>query len=298
MAPQNSLYLVDLYQVNSAYGGLDNTLSVNFNYRDQWGGITGHPRQFLVNAHLPVVIWNGGVGAFLKSDRLGGLSLTSAGVSYNRILKQESGVISFGSSLGITQARLDGSAIITPQGIYEPGLIDHQDLLLGNRLDRGIRLDYDLSLFIGHEKFDLGISISNLFFPDQGVGDTSIDNSKNITAIGRYPVRLLDMILYPSVLIKTDLQSYQTDLSCIAKSGNVFGGLSLRGYNSQSLDAVVIIAGIEFNRNYTLSYSYDVGLNEIGSFSGGSHELNINYNLNRLLGIGLPPEIIYNPRYL
>ena len=106
------------------------------------------------------------------------------------------------------------------------------------------------------------------------------------------------MILYPSVLIKTDLQSYQTDLSCIAKSGNVFGGLSLRGYNSQSLDAVVIIAGIEFNRNYTLSYSYDVGLNEIGSFSGGSHELNINYNLNRLLGIGLPPEIIYNPRYL
>ena len=137
-----------------------------------------------------------------------------------------------------------------------------------------------------------------MFFPDQGVGDTSIDNSKNITAIGRYPVRLLDMILYPSVLIKTDLQSYQTDLSCIAKSGNVFGGLSLRGYNSQSLDAVVIIAGIEFNRNYTLSYSYDVGLNEIGSFSGGSHELNINYNLNRLLGIGLPPEIIYNPRYL
>ena len=288
---------MDFYQVNSAFGGLDNTLSVNFNYRDQWGGITSHPRQFLVNAHLPVVIWNGGVGAFLKSDRLG-LSLTSAGVSYNKIFKQELGVISFGSTIGITQARLDGTSIITPEGIYEQGNIDHQDLLLGNRIDNGIRLDYELSMFIGHKKFDLGLSISNFFFPDQGVGSTSIDNSKNIKVIGRYPIRVADLILHPSILVKTNLRSYQTDLSCIAKSGNVFGGLSLRGYNSQSLDAVVIIAGIEFNRNYTLSYSYDLGLNEIGSFSGGSHEINIKYSLNRLLGVGLPPEIIYNPRYL
>ena len=106
------------------------------------------------------------------------------------------------------------------------------------------------------------------------------------------------MLLYPSLLLKTNFASYQSDLSCVAKSGNVFGGISLRGFNAESLDAVAIIAGIEFNKNYTLSYSYDVGLSQVGRLAGGSHEIHFNYNLNKLLGIGLPPEIIYNPRYL
>lgn len=247
---------------------------------------------------MPVVIWEGAVGAYLKSDQLGSLSLTSAGVSYNRILKRAFGVLSFGSSLGITQSGLDGSLIVTPQGIYSAGSIDHQDIILGTGIDRSVRLDYDLSLFLGHTKFDLGISLQNLFLPNQKLGSTAIDNGKNVKIIGRYLFRIKDLLLYPSLLLKTNFASYQSDLSCVAKSGNVFGGISLRGFNAESLDAVAIIAGIEFNKNYTLSYSYDVGLSQVGRLAGGSHEIHLNYNLNKLLGIGLPPEIIYNPRYL
>ena len=107
-----------------------------------------------------------------------------------------------------------------------------------------------------------------------------------------------DFIFYPTILLKTDFQSYQTDLSWLAKSGSVFGGISLRGYSPDSFDSIVILGGIVVNQNYTISYGYDLGLSSLRRVSQGAHEININYNLNKLIGLGLAPEIIFNPRNL
>jgi hypothetical protein len=84
----------------------------------------------------------------------------------------------------------------------------------------------------------------------------------------------------------------------LLKSGNIFGGCSLRGFNDNSFDSLVILGGLRLSAHYSVSYSYDVGINALKTATQGSHELHINYNLNKLIGIGLPPEIIYNPRNL
>ena len=84
----------------------------------------------------------------------------------------------------------------------------------------------------------------------------------------------------------------------VTYNDNIFGGASFRGYNSNSTDAVVIIAGYKLNERVTLAYSYDITLSELNRVSQGSHEIMLNYNLNKDIGKGRLPKIIYNPRFL
>jgi len=298
LKPQNSLYLIDIYQINSAYAGLERSLSVNVNYRDQWPGIDQNPSHMYLNAHLPLYLFNGGAGISIQRDKIGALSFNSLKISYNNIRKTHFGIISGGLGIGFTNSSLDGSLLVTPDGIYQGGNISHEDPILIEGLGSGTSLDYDVSVFLGMESIEIGLSFSNLLLPSFNIDEVQI-SSPNVTALFlRKTLSIRELVLLPSFLLKTDWKSAQTDLSCLVKNGSVFGGLSLRGYSGKSIDSAVIIAGIELNQNYTLSYSYDVGISKLKTVSQGAHEINLNFNLNKLIGVGLPPEIIYNPRNL
>lgn len=298
LKPQNSLYLIDIYQINSAYAGLERSLSVNVNYRDQWPGFDQNPNQIYLNAHLPLYLLNGGAGISIQRDKIGALSSNSLKLSYNNIRKTHFGIISGGLGLGFTNTVLDGGLLVTPEGIYQGGNISHEDQILSEGIQTGTRLDYDISLFLGMESIELGIGFSNLLLPNFNIDELQFSSPTATTIFLRKALSIRELVLYPSLLLKTDWKSTQTDLSCLVKNGSVFGGLSLRGYSRRSIDSAVLIAGIKLNQNYTLSYSYDIGISKLQTVSQGAHEINLNFNLNKLIGVGLPPEIIYNPRNL
>jgi len=100
-------------------------------------------------------------------------------------------------------------------------------------------------------------------------------------------------------MLKSDLQETQVEISTLVKyNDNIFGGASFRGYNNNTIDAAAFLAGIKLSEKITLAYSYDLTLSSYNSVSTGSHEILINYNLNRKIGAGIPPRIIHNPRFL
>jgi glutamine cyclotransferase len=106
-------------------------------------------------------------------------------------------------------------------------------------------------------------------------------------------------MIKPSVLVRADQTSVQTDIALMTEmSGSVFGGIGLRGYDSSSFDALVFTAGLTINDNYRLIYSFDTGLSNIKRVNQGTHELTLNYNLRKVIGAGLNPPVIYNPRNL
>jgi hypothetical protein len=89
------------------------------------------------------------------------------------------------------------------------------------------------------------------------------------------------------------------DFSLITRyNENIFIGASLRGYHSESLDAVALIGGFKLSEKITIGYSYDLTLSSLKTASNGSHEILLNYNLGKAIGKGRPPKIIYNPRSL
>lgn len=297
---QHSQYMFNKYQFNPAYAGFDRSLSITGMSRSQWATFEGAPTSQNLNAHMPFYIWNGGIGIQLHNQKLGAFTQSSLSLSYNYVYESPIGLFSAAVNLGILQSTLNGDELITPSGVYEGNTIQHNDALLSNQSITGASPIWGVSAYYIHDFFETGISISDIPTHTTSIGGIEIDRQSlvNWFVEANYPLTN-EIDLLPSVFVKTDFVQTQLDIAGIAEYRNqYFGGLGFRGYNANSIDAVIIYAGFKFNRKYRLTYSYDLGINGLRRFHEGTHEFVLNYNLQKIIGLGLPPKVIYNPRFL
>lgn len=286
---------------NPAYAGLDQSLSITGAFRKQWAGLEGSPSTQNVNAHMPLYIASSGIGINVENDILGAERNTAAMLAYNYQMPLGSGILSVGLAGGIIQRSLDGSALRTPGGDYsEPGVIEHNDNLLPLVEESTTLPTFDAGLFFQNEWLDVGISAKNLVESTAEFTTVSLQLKRNYFAIVDMHLEVNgSFTLHPSIFVRSDFIQTQTDLGVrIQYDGNIFGGASLRGYNSDSIDAVAIIAGFNLSSNLKLAYAFDVTMSDLNAVSNGSHEIMLNFNLNKKIGEGKPPNIIYNPRSL
>jgi len=297
---QHTLYMFNQYQYNPAYGGLDYSLSGSVHVRNQWQGLEQGPSSVLVNCHLPFYVWNGALGVQISSRDLGVFHYREATASYNYVLDLGNALWSNGARVGLSQLGIDGTAIITPDGVYTGGSVNHNDPLLPNSSIAGSGLSWQIGTYYKSDRLEMGGTLQGLPGNNIGVGSVTFNRSLHVTAFGQYRFQIFgEYEVLQSILLKSDLVNIQTDITSIMKiNGNVFGGIGLRGYSSSSLDAVSVILGAQLSKHITLIYSYDAGISGLRTVNDGSHELLINYNLQKAIGTGLPPKIIYNPRYL
>ena len=107
-----------------------------------------------------------------------------------------------------------------------------------------------------------------------------------------------NIVLHPSLLLKSDLVKLQGEISAIAAFGDIFkGGLAFRGIEPDSFDAVSILAGMDISRQLTLMYSYDFTLSNLRNAGSGSHELSVHYKIQDLLPTK-KGKATYSPRFL
>lgn len=296
---QYSQLAFNKYAFNPAFAGLDFSLSANIVYRNQWENLSANPSDIQINAHIPMYVWSGAVGGILERQSFGAFTQTSLSGSYNFITDTPYGLISFGGRLGLTQLTISGERIETPEGIYVGGF-SHNDPILLEGNDQGIGLKWDIGSFFYNKKIQVGVALANIPTTKVGLENTTYSQTTHINGYFQYNFAINEEIeLMQSILLKTDLNKIQSDISSLFKiNGNIFGGISMRGYSSRSLDALVLITGMKISDHYTLSYSYDIGLSGLRRGHEGTHEILLNYNLRKLIGTGQPPKIIYNPRYL
>ena len=308
-ANQYSLYMLNTYSYNPAYAGLDNSLSVTGVFRKQWAGLDGSPTTQNVNAHMPVYYLGGGLGINLENDEIGAERNASASISYNYMLPvSKTSIFSIGIAAGVVQKSLDGTKLRAPQGVYSdlepPFSIDHNDGFIPIGNTSVVTPLINAGIYFQNEKFEIGLASSNIAEPKASLEGTT--NVAEITYVRNYFANLAFdfeigriLTLHPSLLLKSDLVETQIEFSTIVTyNDNIFGGASFRGYNSNSFDAVVLLAGYKLNENLTLAYAYDITLSSLSDVSRGSHEIMLNYNLNKEIGKGKLPKIIYNPRFL
>jgi type IX secretion system PorP/SprF family membrane protein len=292
--------MLNKYRNNPAYAGLDFSLSATAVYRSQWAGIEGNPKTRNVNVHFPFYLINGAIGFNLENESLGAITNTLGTVSYSYVYESPIGLFAAGAKFGMFQKSLDGSKLRSPDGIYEGPDINHMDPNIPIGTESSIAPTWGIGAYYIHPLFEAGISIDNIISSPFNLGSATIDQKTylNLYVESRYEFDNY-FTLHPSIMIKSDFVETQISISSLIElNGKIFGGLGIRGYTPNTLDAVFVIAGWRFNEHYKLSYSYDIGLSSLRNVSEGSHEILLNYNLNRLIGAGLPPKIIYNPRFL
>lgn len=301
---QYSLPQLNKFQFNPAYAGMDYSLSVTAVNRRQWSGIYRTPETQSFNAHMPLYIASGGVGIKFENDILGSIRNLKLGLAYSYVMQFDRGILSIGLGAGIHQFTLNGTELRANGGFYEGNIIDHNDPRIPNTKESDLQPNLELGLYYIGDRFEGGVAISNIgpieFNLPTPNGDLKIANKPVGYAQAEYLVFIGDQVDFvPSLLFSTDLNSYQlSGLMSFLIAGRITIGAGWRGFNGNSLDAAIVTAGYKLNEHFDVHYAYDIGLSELASTSSGSHEIIIKYNLNKKIGAGSLPKIIYNPRYL
>ena len=299
---QYSMFMLNKFHWNPAYAGLDHSLSGTGVYRAQWDQLEGNPITQNINVHAPLYIFSSGVGLNLENDELGAERRTTATLAYNyQFAVGKKSIFSLGLSGGMAQRTIDGTKIRTPEGSYtDATVIFHNDDLLPISLVAASVPTFGAGAYFYSEKFQAGLAVRNINRPSADFDLITLQLSRAFffTADARFEIgQGLDFL--PSLLVRSDLVQTQTDLGAIFKyNDNIFAGASFRGYNSNSIDAMAFITGFKLSEKATLAYAYDWTLSILNQVSNGSHELMLNYNLNKPIGMGRPPRVIYNPRAL
>lgn len=296
---QFTQHMFNKYHFNPAYAGMEYSLSVTAANRNQWSGLEGNPQSQQVNAHMPFYLWNGALGAMVSNETLGAEGRTSIALSYNFVLDTELAIFSLGARLGAQQFRINGGKLRTSEGVYEGGTIDHNDPILFAGSANGISPTYEIGGYFIFDQLEGGITVGN--YPSNNVAVENIDISqKTYSSISvQYSIYVNDYLeIIPSLIVQSDFNQTQVNFAGLVKYDNrYYFGTNVRGYSGKTLDAVSLITGMKINRHYRISYAYDLSLSDLRNFSDGSHEFILNYNLNKLIGAGLPPKVIFNPRY-
>ncbi len=300
--PQYTMTMLDKYRFNPAYGGMDASLIVTGSLKSQWEAFPGQPKFQQINAHLPLYIANGGAGFKFYHDELGAEQTLGVQASYNYVMDTDFGLFSFGLSAGILQKKIDGSKLRTPDGIYEGNTIVHNDPILSSTKGSGIGPTASLGIYFANDYIEVGLAM------DQALGniitannaeETSFQLKRTVNVFAEYSYVLTDdIVLYPALFAKTDLIQTQIDLMVRGEYQDLyFGGVVFRGYNATTIDALAMFIGTRISSNLKVAYAYDITLSGLSNFNDGTHELMVQYDLNKQVGIGRPEKIIYNPRY-
>lgn len=295
-----SLYMFNRLNINPAYAGLDHSLSITGVHRSQWVALDGSPRTQHISVHMPLYPTSGGIGLHLENDATGARRLTTATFSYNYQMYVGEGILSLGGSAALAQRTLDGSALRTPDGNYQDGNIDHQDSDLFNASESGNAVTFGAGIYYQNEFLEGGLSVQHLSQPSVDIRNLSLQLSRVYNLLlGAHVDLSSSLAVHPSVWVRSDAVQTQFDFSAIFQyNDNIFLGSAFRGYNKASQDAVSILAGFKLSENITFGYAYDITISSLNNVQNGTHEIMINYNLNRRLMGGRPPAIIYNPRSL
>jgi type IX secretion system PorP/SprF family membrane protein len=297
---QYTQHMLNKYQFNPAFAGLERSLSVHLSTRSQWTNLTENPGQQYISAHMPVYMLNGGIGFQVENESLGLQRSTSATLSYNYILQNSLGIFSFGGGVGFMSLGLEGGGIITPDGVYTDTETNHNDPQLNESFINSGSIISNIGVYYAGNLFEGGISLLN--FPSRASGldpsNISLDPRLSIYLESYFFLGNPTSKITTSIMLMTNGSATQITTGALGEFGNILAGLSIRGFSSNSIDGLNFILGSKVNPKLRVSYSYDYGLNSLQNFSEGSHELQINYNLNKQISWGLPPEVIYNTRSL
>ncbi len=303
---QYSMYMHNPFAYNPAYGGMENTLSFTGVYRKQWVNLDGSPASQNVSVHLPFGLIGGGFGININNDVIGAHRNTKASLSYSyNLLNDRDRRIAVGGSLGIIQQAFDWFDLRAPEGSYEANTpINHNDDFLAIQATQAITPTAGIGIYYKAEYLEAGVAVDNLlenkFQHTSSIEDVNILTKRHFYLFAKYQIDIGETIqLAPSILAKSDLVETQTDVSLVVWiNQSFFVGGSYRGFNPNSFDSVVIMAGTKFSGGIGIGYSFDYSLSKLQTVTSGSHEIMISYNLGRNIGLGKLPPIIYNPRNL
>jgi type IX secretion system PorP/SprF family membrane protein len=205
------------------------------------------------------------------------MTTLSASYAYNYAIDEDL-KISMGLSLGIFQYKLAGG-----------GTTYVEDPVYNGQVNTTWGPDATFGAYLYSSIYHAGFSINNLLGNKLAIqGDTATSTlsrlKQHFYLHGGYKYLInREIALEPTLIFrKVGATPLQLDFNVrvwYAKRqwdrNKVWGGVSYR-----SQDAITLMVGFTYQRKIEIGYSYDIGINKLRTYHGGSHELMLGFKFN------------------
>ena len=289
---QLSQYMFNTMYYNPGYAGVEGVTKLTALYRNQWTGYTptleggGAPNTQIATFVTPILKFRSGFGATLIRDELGVQSNLQAQVAYAYHLGLKNSKLSFGISAGIYSQSID----------FQKYRYIHYESQFGEGKESQVRPDMALGFYYQAEKYFAGISFNHILKSEFDFGADTLRNAlaehSYFTAGYHYELNY-NFIVTPSVLVKTDFNTYSVEASVIGTyNDKIYGGLSFR-----QGDALIALLGFSMlkDNSLKLGYAFDYIIKAQDAKMATSHEIMVSYELPIMSAGG--KKIIRTPRF-
>lgn len=286
--PQFTQYMYNTISINPAYAGSRETLSVVGLHRSQWVGLEGGPTTQTISVHSPLRNERVGIGFSFINDELGYENFTYfyGDFSYT-IPLNENYKLAFGMKAGFTQYYIDKPLLNDPTVINDPFFDD-----VSNRWSPNI----GLGAFLHSNKWYIGLSAPRILNTDYNNGKKGAVDYVALERVsyyltGGYVFDLSETTKFkPAMLLKaTNGAPLSFDITANFLFNETFWlGASYR--INESAEALGGIADFQVSKQLRIGYAYEYPISEIRTYSSGTHEILLMFELFK-------SKRIKSPRY-
>jgi len=270
----SSLYDLQGSLHNPSVAGTSEYNFIGASYRTQWTGISGAPRTANVFASYGMPEHHIGIGAYLYSDKTGPTSRTGIQVAFAKHIPMKNGgnfslgIEARGTQFGIDREKLTG--------------LGADPVLAGG--DNKFKFDAGFGISYTDKKLQLGASVSQLvqskldFYTGNLTPTEEGRLYRHYYFNGSYklfagtPVTVTPNFL----LIYLPNAPMTSQFGVKVEHNEVFWwGMGLRLKQS-----ILLNAGVNINKQFTIGYAYDIYKTPVSTFNGGAdaHEILLRFN--------------------
>lgn len=263
-----TMYMFNLYQVNSAYAGSRETLSLAALVRTQWTGLEGAPQMQSLTMNTPILTKNIGIGVKFINESAGASSQTRFSGSFAYRFRLLTGKLSFGLSAGFLNNRFNWS---------KATFKDPSDQLQDSGTENTYSPTFDFSGYYADNTFYVGFQFDNLNQSQINILlDGESKNYSHFTAIiGKAFIINKKIVFKPSALFRSTQAAQQIELNLsFLFNETLWAGVTFRSDTEFSL-----IVEYNLHQKLRFGYSFDYALKPIQNNSAGSHEFFIGYDI-------------------
>ncbi len=290
--PHFSQFYANPLYLNPAFAGAKVCPRIITNYRNQWPSIPGSYVTYNASFDMHFDKLGGGLGVLVTSDRAGQGVLTTQTVSliYSvRIRLSREWFLKAGLQASFFQKHLDWDKLtfadqINPKWGFSNQTAEHRPT---NGEYSIMSSDFSSGLLVYNKRFYGGVAVHhmvpvNVAFTANGVSYLPM---KITTHLG-YTIPLKrgrrinprDPSISPNIVFMQQGPFNQFNFGAYFKKSPMIFGLWYRNFLEGS-DALIVQAGFEYDK-FKFGYSYDITVSQLGSASGGAHEISIALGFN------------------
>ncbi len=286
----SQFYASPLYLAPSFAGSTDGD-RFSLNYRNQWPAITKSFQTYSLGYDHYFPHLKSGVGLLLFREQAGtsSLSTTNIGLAYSYKFRFRSGWrISPGLSFFYTQRNVNFGELT-----FEDELRSDQTTGTGELqiLEKKADIDASFSVLAFNKNYWLGFTWDRILMPNRSLTGDIIEDPFKFSVYGGTKFKIFDRYnwasgqsISPSFLFKMQDTYTQLDLGLYWYQMPLVIGIWYRGIpvfkELSSNDALAFLLGFKIDQ-FSIGYSYDLTISKLVGFTGGTHEISINYMFNQ-----------------